>query len=429
MNYQYALEYIHGTYKFGSKLGLENITDLLKLMENPQKNLKVIHVAGTNGKGSTCNFIHSILKEAGYKVGLYTSPYLEEFTERIQINGINIPKKELGDITSFVKEKVDIMVREGKNHPTEFEIVTAIAFEYFKRESVDFLVLEVGMGGRFDATNVVNSLVSVITSIDYDHMDYLGDTLDKIAYEKAGIIKENSIAVIYPQAVEAMKVIEEVCKKRNTKLIKAPIENIKIINQTEEGQSFEVVINDEIQNIFISMLGDHQIKNSTLALSVIKVLEDEYHISISKKALNEGFRKAIWPGRFEVIRKNPTFVIDGAHNVAGMNALKEGIEKFFKDKNIILGIGILADKDEKMLDIIIPLANKVVITKPNNPRALEVEKLGKKIEKYKKEIWIKENIKDAVDTSLSIANERDVIVFAGSLYMIGEVRSILKIKG
>ncbi|WP_129600061.1 bifunctional folylpolyglutamate synthase/dihydrofolate synthase [Anaerophilus nitritogenes] len=429
MNYQEALEYIHGTYKFGSKLGLENITYLLSLMENPQKDLKIIHVAGTNGKGSTCNFIHSILKEAGFKVGLYTSPYLEEFTERVQINGMNIPKKELGDITSFVKEKVDIMVSEGKNHPTEFEIVTAIAFEYFKRESVDFLVLEVGMGGRFDATNVVVPLVSVITSIDYDHVDYLGDTLDKIAYEKAGIIKENSIAVVYPQAPEAMKVIEEACHKRNTKLIKAPIKDIKIINQTQEGQTFEVVMEDKIQKVFISMLGDYQIKNATLSLNVIKVLENEYDVCISKEALDRGFKKAIWPGRFEIIRKNPVVLIDGAHNISGMNSLKQGIEKFFKGKNIILGIGILEDKDEKMLDLIVPLASKVVVTKPNNPRALQVEKLAKKIEKYKKEIWMKENIKDAVETSLAIANKRDVLVFAGSLYMIGEVRSILKIKG
>ena len=180
MNYEQALDFIHGTYKFGSKLGLENITFLLELMDKPHENLKVIHVAGTNGKGSTCSFISAVLMEQGYRVGLYTSPYLEEFTERIRINGVNIPKEQLADITAYVQDKVEKMIVLGKNHPTEFEIVTAIGFEYFKREKIDFLVLEVGLGGRGDSTNVITSpLVSVITPIDYDHMEYLGETLDR----------------------------------------------------------------------------------------------------------------------------------------------------------------------------------------------------------------------------------------------------------
>jgi len=243
MNYKEALDYIHGTYKFGSKLGLENIKYLLDLLGNPHRKLKIIHVAGTNGKGSTCSYIHSILKEAGYTVGLYTSPYLEEFTERIRINGEDIPKDKLANITAIVKEKIDIMVKEGKNHPTEFEVVTALAFYYYAEENVDFVVLEVGLGGRLDATNVVeNPLVSVITPIGLDHTEYLGDTLDKIAYEKGGIIKERGFVVCYPQEEEVMEVFKNLCKERNSKLFTPSFDKLTIHKSSVEEQIFSATI-------------------------------------------------------------------------------------------------------------------------------------------------------------------------------------------
>ncbi|HBT49661.1 MAG: Folylpolyglutamate synthase, partial [Caldanaerobacter subterraneus] len=208
MTYEEAIQYIHSTYKFGMKLGLENIRRLLGYIGNPEKNLKIIHVAGTNGKGSTSSFISSILKEAGYKVALYTSPYLEEFEERMKINGENISREKLVYYVEYIKPIIARMVREGYNHPTEFEVITAIAFKYFSDEEVDFVVLEVGLGGRFDATNAISSsLVSVITSIDYDHMDKLGNTLGDIAYEKAGIIKKKGVVVSFYQQEEALKVI------------------------------------------------------------------------------------------------------------------------------------------------------------------------------------------------------------------------------
>ncbi|AOT68848.1 bifunctional folylpolyglutamate synthase/dihydrofolate synthase [Geosporobacter ferrireducens] len=429
MNYQEALEYISSVYKFGSKLGLENIKYLLNLMGNPHEGLKVIHVAGTNGKGSTSSFISSVLVEQGYKVGLYTSPFLEEFTERIRVNGMNIPKGELAEITAFTKEKVEEMLASGMNHPTEFEVVTAIGFEYFKRQMVDYLVLEVGLGGRGDSTNVIDDpLVSVITPIDFDHIEYLGNTLDKIAYEKAGIIKKNSFVVSYPQKEEAMKVIQEVSAQQHSNLRVAAIDRIELLKYDEEGQCFNTYCGEEkFENLSISLLGEHQTQNATVALTALNVLMDEHHIPISREALYEGFKKAVWPGRLEIMKKNPTVLIDGAHNIHGIIALKKALTKLYAHKKILLVIAILGDKDVSgMLSEMIPLADQVVLTQPNNERALPVDKLAEKVMLYNKPIRKEAEIPQAVEAAFELAGEEDVIVFCGSLYMIGDVRTILR---
>ncbi|MBF8984460.1 bifunctional folylpolyglutamate synthase/dihydrofolate synthase [Lutibacter sp. B2] len=431
MNYLEALEYIHGTYKFGSKLGLENIKYLLDLMDNPHKDLKIIHVAGTNGKGSTSNYIASVLKETGYKVGLFTSPYLEEFEERIRVDGKNISKEDLAKTTSCVKEKIEKMVSKGKNHPTEFEVVTAIGFEYFKREKVDYVVLEVGMGGRLDATNVIeNPLVSVITPIALDHIDYLGDTVGKVAGEKAGIIKNDSYVVVHPQEDEAMEVVDQVCKEKNANYIMAPIETIEINKVDENGQCFSATFQDEkLENICISMLGAHQTRNATVAMTVLNLLKNKYNVKITKEALYEGMKKAVWPGRLEILRKEPTIIIDGAHNLHGVKALAKVLKDSFSDKNIILGLGILGDKDvSEMVKELCPLAQKMVLTEPNNPRKMKVDQLEEVVKNHCDTIYKKPLIKDAVQEVLDIAKADDLIVFAGSLYMIGEVRTLLKSK-
>ncbi|CCQ98561.1 FolC bifunctional protein [[Clostridium] ultunense Esp] len=427
MNYVEALNYINDKNKFGSRLGLDVIGKLLDLLGNPHLNMKYIHVAGTNGKGSTSAHIASILKEAGYRVGLFTSPYLERFNERISINGQDIPNERLAKITEKVKEKVEIMLQEGYEHPTTFEIVTTVAFVYFKEENVDFTVLEVGLGGRADSTNVIeDSYVSVITTLDYDHTDVLGDTLGKIAYEKAGIIKENGLVISYPQEEEAFKVIEEVAMEKKAKLILCPMEKVEIIHLGQKGGVFNFQYGDKIyKDMEISLIGEHQVYNATLALMTILILRDKGLIQVTGEQIRKGLKNTKWPGRLEILKTNPTFLIDGAHNLQGAKTLAESIKRF-KYNRLILGIAILKDKDVgHIVETIVPLADKIVITEVNMPRKMEAEALEKIINKYNKNIYIEKDIKKAIDKSFELAKDEDLIVFGGSLYLIGDVRKIL----
>lgn len=428
MNYNEALQFIHESHKFGMRLGLDNIKKLLELLGNPQNNLKIIHVAGTNGKGSTCSFISSILKESGYKVGLYTSPFLETFTERIRVNGENISEEEVGKIVSLIKEKIEIMVSEGYSYPTEFEIVTAMAFYYYNQEKVDFVALEVGLGGRYDATNVIDKpVVSAITSISLDHTGILGDTLAKIAFEKGGIIKENCPTIVYPQQEEASEVIKNICAEKKSKYIECDFKNIEIKSSNINSQIYNCNINGkELRDLEIKLIGDHQIKNSIVALNVIEYLNDIKITNISEENIRKGLLETKWPGRIEKISENPMFIIDGAHNEEGAKSLANSIDKYFENKNKILVIGMLEDKDiDSVLDLLIPKFNKVITTTPDNPRAIDANKLKEKIERYNIEVTCKPNIKEAVDYALEISNKDDVIISAGSLYMIGNVRTII----
>lgn len=429
MNYREALDYIHGTKKFGSKLGLDNIRALLGLLENPQQDLKFIHVAGTNGKGSTSSFIANTLIEAGYRVGLFTSPYLEVFNERMRINNTDISDDSLAQITLNVKEKVEVMLSRGMNHPTEFEIVTAIAMEYFKKENVDFVVLEVGLGGRYDSTNVIeDSLASVITTISMDHTDILGDTIGKIAYEKAGIIKDNGLVISYPQDKEAQEVIIDVAQKKNSELIIVPIEKIEVIETTAFGSRFNFEYKDiKMLDLEIGLIGVHQIYNASTALTTILSLKERGCISISDEAIRKGLSNTKWSGRLEVLKRNPTFLIDGAHNIQGIHALKKTLKDVFKYNKLILGVAILADKDvDHMIEELVPIADKIIVTEANIFRAMKAEELAEKIKKYNNNVIIESNIEKAVEESFQIATENDLIVFSGSLYLIGDVRTIVK---
>ncbi|MDR5659391.1 folylpolyglutamate synthase/dihydrofolate synthase family protein [Serpentinicella sp. ANB-PHB4] len=431
MNYNEAMDYIKKTAKFGSKLGLDNMHRLLKKLDNPEKKLSVIHVAGTNGKGSSCAFISNILETAGYKVGLYTSPSIEGFNGRIKINGESISDKNLVNLTNKVRGQITELVEEGFDHPTEFEIVTAIAFQYFYEKEVDYLVLEVGLGGRLDATNVVeNPLLSVITPIAFDHMDYLGDSIEEIAHAKAGIVKQNGFVVSAPQLSGALQVIKEECLKENSKLYIQDLRDLKINFSHLSTQGFDVKIFDKLfSSLEIKLIGDHQIENAGLALMAIEILRTKRNVVIEDRHIYDGLKETNWAGRFEIIKDKPLTIIDGAHNVHAAKRLNENINKLLSGRDITLVIGMLGDKDvDGVLNFVVPFSKRVIVTTPQNPRALEANALGKKIKLIDEKIDIKttKSIESAVQQAYEITPERDVILFVGSLYMINEVRHCIK---
>lgn len=429
MNYIEALNYINDKDKYGSRLGLDSIGKLLELLGNPQKGLNYIHIAGTNGKGSTASYISSCLIKAGYKVGLFTSPYLERFNERMQISGQDIADQALGRITALVKEAADKMVEEGWEHPTTFEIVTAIAFYHFKEEKTDYVILEVGLGGRFDSTNIIDdedSMISVITTLDYDHTDVLGNTMGEIAYQKAGIIKKNGLVVSYPQGEEALKVLRQISQEMNADFNLVELDNIIIQDESYLGSSFDFKYKDELlKDIKISMLGEYQIYNASMALTAILLLRDKGLLKIDDESIYEGLANAKWRGRLELMSHNPKILIDGAHNLQGMENLVKALELFDYNK-LILGMGILGDKDYKeMIKVILPKVDKAVITEVNMPRKLDAEKLAEISKSYVDEIYVEKDIKKAVEKAISLADKDDLVVFGGSLYLIGDIRTIL----
>ncbi|GKU29989.1 bifunctional folylpolyglutamate synthase/dihydrofolate synthase [Clostridium folliculivorans] len=428
MNYDEAIKYITETAKFGSNYGLERTEKLLELLGSPHKKLKAIHIAGTNGKGSTTSMITSILMEAGYKVGMYTSPYIEEFEERIQINKNNIPKSDLAKVVTDVKVAVDEVVRLGYDSPTEFEIITAAMFKYFYDENVDYAVVEVGLGGRLDSTNVVTPILSVITSISFDHMNILGDTLEKIAYEKAGIIKENIPVVVYPLVDEAMKVIEKVASERNAKIYKVN-NQWAVITEPKAGNNSQRILittDEESYNIKLSLLGKHQLLNCTVAIKAIEVLK-EIGVSIEKQHVLSALAKVIWSGRMEVMNASPLVVIDGAHNIDGITKLVESINTYFNYDKIKVIVGILADKQvEAMIDKISTIADSAIVTTPHNYRAEASTVIKELLDKNGVQTEIVEDYRESFIKAFSSSQKEDLILVCGSLYMIGDMRKTIR---
>lgn len=428
MNYNEAISYINDKDKLGSKLGLDKIRKLLEILGNPQDELEFIHLAGTNGKGSTSAYLSTCLREAGYSVGLFTSPFLERFNERISLDGLSIPDDDLSRLTSKVRKAISTMLDEGFEHPTTFEIVTAIAFLYFKEEGPDYVVLEVGLGGRYDSTNIIKKPVaSVITTIAFDHVNELGDTLPKIAYQKAGIIKEEGLVVSYPQDDEVIEVLKDVTEEKDAELIFSN-NNVEILEETDRGSKFNFQYGEnKFLDAEISMLGEYQIYNATLAITTLLALRDRGIIEILNEEIYKGIYKTKWKARLEVLSRDPIFLIDGAHNLQGARNLSKALELFDYDK-LILGVSILKDKDvESMLDQIVPLADTVIATEVYMPRKLSAEDLGKKLNKYKKDVIVEKDIRQAILKAISLAGEDDMIVFGGSLYLVGEVRTIVNL--
>jgi len=422
MNYEEARKYIEGVAAFGSKLGLDNITNLCRLLEDPQKRLKFVHVAGTNGKGSTVAYISSILINAGFKTGIYTSPFVERFSERIRINDEEISGEDFARHATRVRETAERMIAEGIGAPTEFELICAIAFLYFAENNCDICVLEVGMGGRLDATNVIDPpLLCCITPISYDHMEYLGDTPEKIAFEKAGIIKKGTNVLIYPQTPGVEKVFEEVCRERGAVFHKCVLpEGIK--SSGIDGLEFEY--GEKVYET--GLLGSYQINNAAMAISGARLLRSR-GLKISEENIYEGIKAAVWHARFELLRKDPCVFIDGSHNVQGMETLAESIRLYFGEKKIILMIGILKDKEYgKMLDIILPFAKKVFTVTVPSPRALSAQELAEEAKKRTEaEVRSVEDPEEALEETLKEAADSDVICACGSLYYVGIIRKAL----
>ncbi|NMB96984.1 MAG: bifunctional folylpolyglutamate synthase/dihydrofolate synthase [Clostridiaceae bacterium] len=425
MNYSEALEYIHGTYKFGVKLGLENIRKLLELLGNPHKKLKFVHVAGTNGKGSTVAYISNVLIESGYKVGIYTSPYIERFTERICINDEEISREDLARLTEITKEKVTEMVIQGYNHPTEFEIVTAIAFQYYCEQNCDIVVLEVGLGGRYDSTNVIDTpLVSVITSISFDHMKILGNDLPHIAYEKAGIIKENGNVVLYSQSKEVEKVIEDAAAQTNSRLFRAEFDSIKLKSFGIDGQVFDYSTFADLET---KLLGRHQLKNAAVAITACQVLREKIK-NITDDAIRKGIAKTKWKGRMELLCKKPVFIIDGAHNKDGAKVMIDTLNEYFPQKRKIFIMGVLKDKEySEMVRIVAQVAYKFYTVTPLSERGLPSGELADIIKAYCNNVVICDKIVEGIDNAINEAGENDIICAFGSLYYIGEVRQYFEI--
>lgn len=420
-----AENYIREVGRSGSVLGLESIRELMKELSDVQDKLSVIHVAGTNGKGSVCAMLESVLSEAGYRVGKYTSPAVFEEAERYRVDRQNISEEEFIQVLSEVKAACDRMVEQGLGQPTLFEVETAAAFVYFYRKNCEIVILETGMGGETDATNIIRkSLVSILTSISRDHMGFLGDTLAEIAAVKAGIIKEKGHVVAMAPAEEVRKVIDDVCREREAEVVYVGND------QTSEPELVEnrlCFYHDELGEIKLGMAGRYQVQNAMCVIEAVKQLRKQGYI-ISKENLKRGLEQAQWEGRFSKLSQSPLFIIDGAHNEDAAQKLRETLEMGFTKYKIIYIIGVLADKEhEKMLRLMLPLAEKVFTITPHNPRAMDGAALAEEAKRYHSDVTFVEKIEEAVKTALQTAEKEQGMVLAfGSLSYLGEVKKALK---
>ena len=420
MNAEQAIAYIHSVCWKGSIPGLGRTQELLEKMGNPEKKLKFVHIAGTNGKGSTAAMTASILSKAGYRTGLYTSPYIYRFHERIQVDGVEISDEDLTEITEYVKPLADSM----EQSPTEFELVCCIAFEYFYRKKCDIVVLEVGMGGAWDATNVIEvPEVAVITNIGLDHTEYLGDTVEKIAETKSGIFKPHGHAVVYRSTPSVEAVYERVCAERDVSLRKADFDGLVLKAHTLEGQVFDC---GSRQNLVLPLLGDHQLHNASVVLSIADTLIGEGW-KISEQNIYDGIRDVRWPGRFDIVCRKPLFIIDGGHNPQCIEALVKNIRDYLAGKKVIALTGVLADKDyADMYKPVMPLVDRFVCITPPNPRKLEAEQLARYLQQAGAQAQASESILDGVKKAMELAGEDGVVLCFGSLYSIGGIRDALK---
>ena len=445
MTYPQVLDCLSGLEHLGIKFGLSNIRKVLKAIGIYGEKFRIIHITGTNGKGSVAIFLSSILREAGFRVGLYTSPHLVDFRERIQVNGKYISKRNVAELFSQLLFLTRSHHPEFSLQPTYFEIITALALQYFSQANVDIAILEVGMGGRLDATNVFrHSLVSIITNVNHEHTEYLGKKISDIAREKAGIIKKNGIVITGVKQKRALEIIEAICQKKKARLFRLG-KDIKVRQITKKGDStnFSDFQEFNYQGIFydlrdlrIRLLGRHQIENAALALGAIEGLRLR-GLRVAESHLRKGLEKATWPGRLEVLncvnRKgdNCKLVLDGAHNPSAMRCLKNALlQGVVPHGNLILVLGILKDKDvKKMVAEIVPLCQEVVVASPRTERGLDRNLLAKEVMKYlpPSRVSVEDGVGEALMKAVEIARRNDLICITGSLYTVGEARSVLRL--
>ena len=423
MNYEEAMNFIQNTHKFGSVLGLDNIRELLERLGNPQDQLRVVHIAGTNGKGSTLAFLAGIFRESGYRAGRYVSPASFSYEERFRINEENISKKDLCFYMEKIKNVAEEMVKDGLSHPTMFEIETALSFLYFLDKKVDVVLLETGMGGRLDATNVVKKpIATVIASIGMDHMQFLGDTLEKIASEKAGIIKEGCPVISYDNTKEVNEVIKNKAKQMHAKVTFVNSAGIRVLQESLNGESFSYRSSDGrwYEKIEIPLLGRHQINNAALALETLNVIKNYY--CISDFQTEDGMRKTIWRGRIEILEREPMVICDGAHNPDGAKSLLSFLQNNFTNQRLIYIMGVLSDKDyEQMVQILAPSADKIYTVAPDNPRALSSRELCNCISKYHQNVEERQRLAECLSEVRQKAEKDDVIIICGTLSFQNEL--------
>ena len=423
MNYEEAMNFIQNTNKFGSVLGLDNIRELLERLGNPQDQLRVVHIAGTNGKGSTLAFLAGIFRESGYRAGRYVSPASFSYEERFRINEENISKKDLCFYMEKIKNVAEEMVKDGLSHPTMFEIETALSFLYFLDKKVDVVLLETGMGGRLDATNVVKKpIATVIASIGMDHMQFLGDTLEKITSEKAGIIKEGCPVISYDNTKEVNEVIKNKAKQMHAKVTFVNSAGIRVLQESLNGESFSYRSSDGrwYEKIEIPLLGRHQINNAALALETLNVIKNYY--CISDFQTEDGMRKTIWRGRIEILEREPMVICDGAHNPDGAKSLLSFLQNNFTNQRLIYIMGVLSDKDyEQMVQILAPAADKIYTVAPDNPRALSSRELCNCISKYHQNVEERQRLAECLSEVRQKAEKDDVIIICGTLSFQNEL--------
>ena len=423
-DYQECLDRIYKLGRFGIKLELSTIGNILRFLNNPQKNYHTVHIAGTNGKGSTATYIASILRQAGFKTGIYTSPHLERFNERICVDGQQISDQEVIEAYEAVNA-VDI----GKRKATFFEIATAMAFYHFSKADVEWAVIETGMGGRFDATNVVTPQVSVITNLSIEHTDYLGSTIKELAGEKGGIIKENTPVVTAVSQPSGIEVLKELATEK-----KAPLHQFRqdfSMRKTAGAPTLNYTgLDQQFSKLNPPLPGEHQRENLSLGLAACEIIFDKFkdkdpRYDLTPELVTKGLAQAKWPGRLEIIQENPRVILDGAHNLKAAQVLGKYLAQTMENKKLTLVIGILDDKPhEAMLKHLLPCAHRIIITKAKIDRSLETQVLVEAVKKIKTlEIKVIEDVKEAVNFAISTSSEDDAICIAGSLYVAGEARA------